>query len=134
MLVRGRVEDDLGPVALEDLAHLRLVLDVAEIGMRGGEAPLVHELALDLEQRRLGVVDEDEARGAEVRDLAAELGADRPAGAGDEHGLAGEVRRDGLEVDLDRLAAEHVLHLDGTDLRGEVEVAGDELVACPGAS
>ena len=41
---------------------------------------------------------------------------------------SGEVAGDRLEVDLDRLAAEHVLDLDGPDLPGEVEVAGDELV------
>ena len=64
----------------------------------------------------------------EARDLAAELGADRAAGAGDEDGLSGEVGRDRLEVDLDRLAAEDVLHLHGPDLHGEVDVACDQLV------
>ena len=33
-----------------------------------------------------------------------------------------------LQVDLDLLAAEHVLDLDGADLAGEIEVAGDQLV------
>ena len=66
--------------------------------------------------------------GSSAGDLAAELGADRAAGAGDEHGLAREVRGDRLEVDLDRLAAEQVLHLDRADLDREVAVAGDQLV------
>ena len=86
------------------------------------------ELALDLEQRPLGVVDEDQPRRPDARDLAAELRADRAAGAGDEHGVALEVRGDLVEVDLDLLAAEHVLDLDGTDLAGEVEVSRDQLV------
>ncbi len=74
------------------------------------------------------MVDQHEASGAEVCDLAAELRADRAAGAGDEHGLSGDVRGHGFEVDLDRLTAEHVLDLNGTDLRGEVEVTRDQLV------
>ena len=63
-----------------------------------------------------------------ARELTAELGADRPAGAGDEHGLVLHVRGDRVDVDLDRLAAEQVLDLDGTDLLCEVEIAGDQLV------
>ena len=59
----------------------------ASTGTHGGEAALVDELALDLEQRRLALVDEDQPLAADARDLAAELGADRAAGAGDEHGL-----------------------------------------------
>ena len=50
--------------------------------------------------------------GIEPRELAAELAADRAAGAGDEHGAArGEVADCG-EVGLDGLAAEEVLDLD----------------------
>jgi hypothetical protein len=41
--------------------------------------PLVDQLALDREEGRLAVVDEDEARRPDPRDLAAELGADRAA-------------------------------------------------------
>ena len=92
------------------------------------ELALVDELALDLEEARLAVVHEHEPRGAHARDLPAELGADRAAGAGDEHDLSGEITRDRLEIRFDGLAAEKVLHLDGSDLPGEVEVSGDELV------
>ena len=35
---------------------------------------------------------------------------------------------DRVEVDLDLLAPEHVLDLDGADLSGEVDVARDQLV------
>ena len=51
-----------------------------------------------------------------------------PAGAGDEDGGVGDVRRDRVQVDLDRLPAEHVLHLHRPDLTREVQVAGDQLV------
>ena len=46
--------------------------------------------------------------GAKRDDLAAQLGADRAAGAGDEHPLAGEVAGDGGEVGVDLVAAEEV--------------------------
>ena len=124
VLVRGGVEDDRGPVLLEDLAPERLpVLDVDELRHRGREVALVDELALDVEQRRLGVVDEDQPRRIDTGDLTAELCADRAAGTRDEHGLFLQVRGDAVEVDLHLLAAEDVLDLDGADLPGEVEVA-----------
>ena len=45
-----------------------------------------------------------------------------------------EIGRNGLEVDLDRLAAQHVLDLHRTDLAGEVDVARDQLVQAGEAS
>ena len=66
--------------------------------------------------------------GAEAGDLAAELRADRPAGAGHDHGLTVEIRADRVQVDVDGLAAEHVLDLHRPDLAGEVDVAGDQLM------
>ena len=128
VLVRRGVEEHLRPVALEHLAHLRLVAGVGEHRDRGGEVALVDELALDLEQRGLRLVDEHEAGRAEPRELAAELRADRAAGARDEHRLVLDVRRHEREVDLDLLAAEDVLDLHRPDLGAEVEVAGDQLV------
>ena len=128
VFVGGRVEDDPGPEAVERAPHLGAVLHVGEDGNRRVEAALVGELALDVDERVLRVVDEDDAVGAERGDLAAELGADRAARAGDEDGLAGDVGGDRGEVELDGLAPEHVLHLHLAELAREVEVAGDELV------
>ena len=116
MFVRSRVEDDARLVALEDLAHLGAVAAVPEHGRDRREVALAHELALDVEERSLRMLDEHEPRRPDARDLTAELGADRAARAGDENGLPGEVLRDRAHVDLDRLAAEHVLHLNGTNL------------------
>ena len=76
VLVGRGVEHHPGVVLLEDLAHLRRVARVGEHGGRV-ESALVHELALDLEEPGFAVVDEDEARRADARQLAAELGADR---------------------------------------------------------
>ena len=128
VLVRSGVEDDARLVALEDLAHLGAVAAVPEHGRDRREVALAHELALDVEERSLRVLDEHEPRRPDARDLTAELGADRAARTGDEDGLAGEVLRDRAHVDLDRLAAEHVLHLNGPDLPREIEIAGDQLV------
>ena len=100
----------------------------ASTAARRVEAALVDELALDLEQPRLPVVDEHESRRGDARELPAELGADRAAGPGYENDLAGHVAGDRPEVRLHRLAAEKVLHLDRPDLAGEIEVARDELV------
>ena len=121
------MEDDVGLVALEDALHLRAVLDVADHRHDGREAAVVDELTLDLKEGRLGVVDDDDALAADARDLAAQLGADRAAGARDQHGLVAAVGGDLLEIDLDLLAAEHVLDLNGADLPGQVDVAHDQL-------
>ena len=127
VLVRRRVEHDTRAVLVEDLAHLDDVLDVTHHGCRCSEPTVADELALDLEERRLGVVHEHELRGLEARDLAAQLGPDRASGARDEDDLVLEVVRDRGDVDVDRLAAEHVLDLDGTKLPREVAVARHEV-------
>ncbi len=125
VLVRGRVKHDCGPVLLEDLPHLRAVARVRQYRSGRMEAPLVHELAFDLEQPLLPVVDEDEPGRPDPRDLAAELGADRSSRARDQHDLSGQIPGDGVDVDLDGLAPEQVLDLHRADLAREVEVGRD---------
>ncbi len=68
------MENDGGPVPLEQPAHLRPVLHVRESGHRGREVAFVLQLALDVDERVLCVVDEDEPLRAQRRKLAAELG------------------------------------------------------------
>ena len=65
-------------------------------------------------QAGLVAVEQDELARAEAGDLAAQLGADRAAGAGDQDALAGDLLGDGGHVELDRAAAEQV---------GDVDVA-----------
>ena len=105
MLVRRGMEDDGRGVSLEDLAHLRPVAAIAEHRRDGGELAVRQQLPLDVEESGLGVVHEDESRRRHARDLTAELRADRAAGTSHEHCLAGEVRRDRGQVDLDRFAS-----------------------------
>ena len=128
MLVRRRVEEHLRAIALEDLAQLRPVTGIRKHRDRGGVVALVDELALDLEQRRLALVEQYQARRSEPGELAAELRADRAAGARDEDRLALDVGRDEPEVDLDLLTTEHIFDLNRPDLCSEVEVTRDQLV------
>ena len=69
-------------------------LQSASTGGGAREVALLLELAPDLEQAVLGVLDQHEPLRAHARDLAAQLGADRAAGAGHEHdrGRAGRRR------------------------------------------
>jgi hypothetical protein len=62
VLVRRCMEHDRGTVGLENLAHLGPVLHICQDRQSGRKPALVHELPFDLEERGLGVVDEDEAR------------------------------------------------------------------------
>ena len=102
------MEDDRRAVLVEHLADPVLVLDVGQDGGGGEEVAILDELALDLEQVRLGVVDQDEPVRAHTGDLAAQLGADRAAGARDQHALAGQIAADELDLHLHRVTAEHV--------------------------
>ncbi len=74
--------------------------------------PVLDQLALDLEQVVLGVVEQHEPLGPHARDLAAQLGADRAAGAGDEHDPLAQVLADALDLHPHRLAPQDVLDLD----------------------
>ncbi len=95
VLVGGGVEDDGRAVLGEDLAHPLALLAVGEDRgeRRGMDVAVVLELALDAEEVVLGVVEQDQPARRDARDLAAELGADRAARAGDHHDLAVEVAR-----------------------------------------
>ena len=79
------------------------------------------------EQVVLGVVEQDELARADARDLAAQLGADRAAGARDEHDAAGQVAADAVEVHPHGLAAEDVLHLDLADLAQQAPAGPQQL-------
>ncbi len=107
----------------EHLAHALLLLAVGQDGHRGTDVALLLELTADLEQVVLGVVDEDQAARAHTGDLATQLGADRAAGAGHHHDLAGQVGADALELLADRLAAEHVLDPDLTQLARDAQLS-----------
>ena len=117
------MEQDRRLVLGEHLAHPLLLLAVGQDRDRGADVALVLELAADLEQVVLGVVDQHEPPRAHPGDLAAQLGADRAAGAGHHHDLAGQVGADALELLADGLAAEHVLDADLAQLAGDAQLA-----------
>src|SRR5205807_49305 len=129
------VEDDRGLVALEDPVHLRAAADVREHGHARREAAFVDELALDLEERRLGLVDEHEPLRPEPRDLPAELGADRAAGPGPEHAHALDAVASLARVVVDeadrRVADAAALHLLDDQL-ARVSGADDEHLLAAG--
>ena len=58
------MEDDAGPVLVEDLTQLDGVAYVGDDGRRRPEPALADELALDLEEVGLGVVEEHELAGS----------------------------------------------------------------------
>ena len=97
-------------------------------GIGGGEVALADELALDLEQRRLALVDQQQPRRAEPRELPAQLAADRAAGAGDEHRLvARRTRRRRRGRPRPARGRGRPRPAPAGSAR-EVEVAGDQLV------
>ncbi len=87
-------------------------LQSARTASQRGEVPLLGQLALDLEEVVLGVVEEDQEARSHARDLAAELRADRTAGARDQDDLVLDVGADAVQLHHHRVAAEHVLDLD----------------------
>ena len=126
VLVGGRVEDDGRAVLLEHLPHALLLLAVGEHRDGVERVPVLDQLARDLEQVVLGVVEQDEPARPHARDLAAQLGADRAARAGDHHAAAGQVAAGRLDLHPDRLAPQHVLHPHLADLADVAPAAGLE--------
>ena len=71
VLVGGGVEDDVGLEALHHLEHPVALLAVGEHRLDPAEVPLGGQLAVDLEEVVLGVVDEDQQPRVDAGDLAA---------------------------------------------------------------
>ena len=107
------MEDDVRPVAGEDLGDARLVLRVADRRDDLDRRAPVAELLLDACRARTPTARTAPcARGAKRAICAAQLGADRAAGAGDQHRLAAEEALQPGLVELHRVAAEQVVELD----------------------
>ena len=117
VLVGRGVEDEVGPVGGEDGPELVLEQHRAEDGHERHAREAGLELHLEHEDAVLVAVVEDQALGLVRGELAAELGADRPGRAGDQHRLAGDERVDAGRVELDGLAREQVVHLHLAHLR-----------------
>ena len=118
------MEDDGGLLGLEDHIHARRIADVGDLRV-DLHARALAQLAIDLEEAVLGVVDHHEPPDLHAHELAAELGADGAARARDHHGAAAYVGAHGGGIELHGLAPQDVLHLHGAQLGDEVVVAVD---------
>ena len=107
MLVRSGVEHDVGPQFAHEVGDAAPVADVGEVELRRRA-----QLAVDVVEVGLVVIEQHQAPGAEVGHLLGDLRADRPAGAGDEHRGAADHRPDLLDVGGDLGATEEVLDVD----------------------
>ena len=121
------MEDDVGLEALHHLEHPVRLLAVGEHRLDAGEVALLDHLAVDLEEVVLGVVEHHQQARLDLGDLAAELGADRAAGAGDEDDAVAQVGADPVELADDRVAAEHVLDPHLAQLAVELDAAAQQL-------
>ena len=122
--------DGLDAVRLDDLAHAILVVHAAEqrrdlevAVLRGGDVP---QLAVDVVERQLRHLEQQDAARTEARDLPAQLRADRTAGAGDHHDLVADARVEQPQIGRHRLAAEQVARIDVTNVL-DARLADDDV-------
>ncbi len=128
VLVGARMEDDARPLAGQHLLDQRGVLDVADDRRQRQLRKAVGERRLDRIDRRLGQVEQHELGRTVAGDVAAELGADRAAGAGDHHHAVAEPFAETRIVEDDRIAAQQVVELDRADGRERGPAADQVLV------
>ena len=128
MLVRRGVEDHVGLLAREQIVDQRRVLDVADDARDRQQRKVVGERRADLVNRGFRDVEKDELRGTEAGDLPAELGADRPAGAGHQRNAIAEPFGESCIVEHHRIATEQVVQLDRADCRQQRSPADQVVV------
>ncbi len=128
MLVRRRMEDRAGPVAVEDPGKLRRILDVGDHRMDWQVREVLVQLLLDPEDRILAVTQQDQAGRLQAAELAAQLRTDGAARTGDQHGPLRGQSLQLPQVDLHRLPPQQVLdfHLaEGEGIESSREDIGD---------
>jgi hypothetical protein len=86
------------------------------------------QFTLDAVQGVLGVVQEHQATRAGLEDLATQLGADGPPGAGDHHHLVRDAAVDQLRVRRHGVATEEIVEVDILDLADHSRGTGHEFV------
>ena len=106
------MEHDRRPVVCHRRRELILEHDVAQNRREIDCGEAVPQLAFELEHSGLETVEEHQPGCAVRRELAAQLGADRPGGAGDEHRAVGDQRAHLGQVESHGLAREEIVHLD----------------------
>ena len=116
--MRRGVQDQGRAMAREDLAQARFIGDVGDDRADQGPGARGDEILLGLIEQRLALIEHDQASGLAEGDLAADLLADAPAGAGDEHRAALDHRADGDVVQLRGRTAQEVLDGNGAEVGG----------------
>jgi hypothetical protein len=112
------MEDVIRPVRGEHIIETIAVGDVADQRHHVDMRVLAGNLEVHEVERAFRLLEQQELRGAEARDLARELRADRSRTAGHHDDAAGDVVRHLLEVELHGLAAEEILDLHVPELAG----------------
>jgi hypothetical protein len=108
VLVGGGVIDDRRRVLAQDFVQAGAILYAADLGIEGRLGECLAHFAVDFEQGGFGDFESYDPGGLEACDLAAEFGADRPGGAGDEDDFAGERGADLVFFEAYGVAAEEV--------------------------
>lgn len=108
VFVGGAVEDDVGVVLIEEGIDAGWVADVGQEWADVSADPKLAKFAVDFEEGVFGALEEEETVGAELHDLAADFGADAPAGAGDQDGFGSEEALEFGGFEADGWAAEEV--------------------------
>ncbi len=112
VLQRGGMEDEVGLELGEHAVDAVTVADIGDAAGNGTFARLGVERFDDGMERRFGILQHQQARGAIANDAMADLGADRTATAGDDDGLAGDRPRRQMLIDGDARPKQEVFDVD----------------------
>lgn len=112
MLVRRRMKHDAGVVFLEHIAQTRHIADAADFDVDFDVAVLGQQFVAQHVDIVFIHIEEHDARRSDRAQLAAELGADGTAAAGDQHRFAGDIPRYRTRVEDHFVSPEQVGHVD----------------------
>src|SRR4051812_31859834 len=104
----GAMEDHIGPLLIENSCDSLLIADVSETWPDVSADPALAQLAVDLEERILSALDEDQPARAELHGLAADFRADAPACAGYKNRFTGQKTLQFGGIKANWLAAEQL--------------------------
>ena len=111
----------------DDLLDADRIFDIADGADDGDFGTDPQKFLLDRVERELVELEQHQPPRLEARDLAAQLGADRAAGAGDHDGAVFDPALESAGVEHHRIAAQQVVEFDVADLRNG-DLAADEIV------
>lgn len=99
------MEDHVGPVPRQ---HVDRALSASDVGehRHGVATVVVTQSRRQLDERCLGVVDEDEGADAQPRQPGSKFGAEGASSAGNENGCVGDVMREVTISDVDGRSTE----------------------------